>query len=577
MKNKDKIFKNTIGTIGVAILSIIVLAIIALLLLCIFGPRPRLISPGPGRGTGRGTGRGSGSGIGSGSGSDSGIGSGSGEYLKAMVNSTGRLISFDAEEAGALADFEKIFSLETVQVDSTKTNIFKVKDVLGDYVVIYVKIEKKDTNSIFSPMKFETTRFMIKRHRVPDEALKMPITRTRKDNNVFLVRPYFYTIFMNSPIMQPKFIDENQTEITITMNVLNAEERIKIVKKIRTDLINIEEMLSKTKEFSLHKSFGNFKYGLKSSSISGNSTGTGTCTGTCTRTGTCTGTCTATGTCTGTCTGTGTGTISGNSTGRGTCVNNNTSCPSLVSQGFCSNTKYKTYMDNNCCLACSCFDKNASCPAWASKGECTANPGYMIPNCQNSCKLCSGNNFWKIASREQLGCDDMLQLTTETAVNAELVGNYVPIAIYCDKDVLMTLMIKQDVKIKNVALNTLSPVKDIDMNEVMFSDKRTLFHSDFMKDHNNMREGLLDTNNQFIYIIRFMGPGSKILSSYQNKNLINEWSDILIYFETNKSDKKSDNISLGHTTVKVLHKMKKTVKIADTNYTITHISDRRKK
>ncbi|CAL4072259.1 unnamed protein product [Meganyctiphanes norvegica] len=35
-----------------------------------------------------------------------------------------------------------------------------------------------------------------------------------------------------------------------------------------------------------------------------------------------------------------------------------------------------------------CNDKDNSCPYWASVGGCEKNPGYMLPNCPDSCNQC---------------------------------------------------------------------------------------------------------------------------------------------------------------------------------------------
>lgn len=38
------------------------------------------------------------------------------------------------------------------------------------------------------------------------------------------------------------------------------------------------------------------------------------------------------------------------------------------------------------------MDKNGNCPLWAQHGHCQSAPGYMLPNCPHSCKVCAGNN-----------------------------------------------------------------------------------------------------------------------------------------------------------------------------------------
>ena len=264
--------------------------------------------------SGNGSGTGSGSGIGSGSGS--GIGSDSVEYMKAMGRNTG----YEAEARNKADEaFKKIFSLE--QVNATKkSNNFNFTDVLGDYVVIYVKFEER-VRKRGAPVTLEITRVMIKRDRVPNEALTMP-RRIKNGNTDFLYRPYFYKISENNvPVMKPEFIN-GEPEITITTMEENNNSTIKIVKRSREATINITENLNKNNDFS----FLDYKFILKissiSSSISGNSTGT--CTGTCTRTGT------------------------------GTCVDLDQQCSEWVKNGEC--LKNKPWMESNCCKSCSKFN-----------------------------------------------------------------------------------------------------------------------------------------------------------------------------------------------------------------------------
>jgi hypothetical protein len=35
-----------------------------------------------------------------------------------------------------------------------------------------------------------------------------------------------------------------------------------------------------------------------------------------------------------------------------------------------------------------CIDRHADCPTWAHGGQCEENPGHMLRECPNSCKVC---------------------------------------------------------------------------------------------------------------------------------------------------------------------------------------------
>jgi len=73
------------------------------------------------------------------------------------------------------------------------------------------------------------------------------------------------------------------------------------------------------------------------------------------------------------------------------CINKHPSCDSWARSGYCKDSRYIRYMQQNCCLACkgsaNCMDKNSSCPSWARSGYCSRNQ-YVKDNCKKSCKFC---------------------------------------------------------------------------------------------------------------------------------------------------------------------------------------------
>jgi len=80
------------------------------------------------------------------------------------------------------------------------------------------------------------------------------------------------------------------------------------------------------------------------------------------------------------------------------CEDNNKHCPDWAGIGECTNNP--GYMLGNCELSCrvcigendilppTCEDNNKHCPDWA-RNECTNNPGYMLENCKKSCNVCT--------------------------------------------------------------------------------------------------------------------------------------------------------------------------------------------
>ena len=48
----------------------------------------------------------------------------------------------------------------------------------------------------------------------------------------------------------------------------------------------------------------------------------------------------------------------------------------------------QTCIDTPGSYECVCLDQHVTCPEWQRGGECEKNPGWMLLNCKNSCKVC---------------------------------------------------------------------------------------------------------------------------------------------------------------------------------------------
>ncbi|XP_002735951.1 zinc metalloproteinase nas-13-like [Saccoglossus kowalevskii] len=94
----------------------------------------------------------------------------------------------------------------------------------------------------------------------------------------------------------------------------------------------------------------------------------------------------------------------------GDCNDKDNGCSGWAQQGYCRGT-YGEWMSENCKDSCGicddkdCVDNDNRCDGWARRGECTANPEYMLTNCQKSCKECSGGGGGSICTDANVNCE----------------------------------------------------------------------------------------------------------------------------------------------------------------------------